>query len=226
MPVRLKDIEERKCVLFKAKNEALLKNLCPLFRGDLPIYINMTRLQQFALLDTIAKNYSYNVWMTLKELRFREDNSENAFNLINPDNALMNSLLSDYLAEERVDEDHETKIKIKHEIFPEQVIEVFDEVTDADITPTWAYDISLIESRIRATITSITEIQTLEEILAQKTAIAIKEKGRADRKAAKEEARAKARAEAKRAREIEIAEMSDYDSAEEEEEEEEEEEGK
>eukprot|EP01035_Chromulina_nebulosa_P026657 gene26657-34927_t len=217
--VRQSTLEQRQIDLFRNLNATLLDSFSENFGSLSPLFITPERLNQFAILFARASKL-YNKTKYMLNFLTTELNSKDmctAQRIEYGNFPISASSDSPFFVGPQI-------LAVTRAIlFPEENIEIFDEITEDMLVATWNFKVNTIMDGIIECVNDSYTVEKMEEALLKKMAADLKQRLRDERKAAK----AAAAAAAKAAAELD----PDYDSeddvanaADDEEEEEEEEE--
>lgn len=188
-PVRMSTVKSRLYSVFERINADLIAQL----RGDttvpIPIYINDTRLAEFTSLYERAVQMNVTISERLLSLRMKLDLPPRELAAGDPnDNSCVYQILGHVEALKKLEGAHcnaDLLATIKAELFPELNIEIFDEIIDEQITPTWDYSINRIIEGLESSIRKSKEIKDFETILEKR----VKDYGKAFIKQSRVDAR-------------------------------------
>ena len=173
LPVRRVD-HSRRCVdLFLRKNRPLLDGLCPGYAA-VEFCVTMDRLAQMQDLHLRVTVYRKAMDATRRALGCRERDADPAAEAEVEAAAAAASALDA--------EDLPACEALRAVLFPEGLVEVFDEVTEEMLVPKWCFDMALLQDRCRAELDGVEAIEALEVALTKRDAQRAKEQRRAAKK--------------------------------------------
>lgn len=195
-PVRLTDLTRRKLALFESINAELLKPLRPLFLSE-------QRLEDFFQLHDTIQAFTIEVnatWKAVKATFDRRDDDEEEEEVDDVDEVSL------------IDEGSLARIAANRcVLFPEEMVEVFDEVDEAALDLRWDMHLQLELDRLEQLRSVVADVSDMQNVLETMRVNKIEEAYRME----KEEMRLNAQMERRQQRKTEDG--SDYEDSEEEE---------
>jgi hypothetical protein len=174
-PLTLENIQERKIKIFENVNENLLKSVSERYCDSIHLYTTFERLSLLTELCERSTNFNVKVasryMHVLKQTSYIEE--ENSNNSSNGELELTNVIFAN--------KDENKLCEIKSLIFPEKVIESFDEITNEMICTSWDFNVNNMISALEVSLENGGKINELEKIIADKSAADEKERLKQER---------------------------------------------